>query len=670
MSRPRDSLAISIRSILLICIVCGFWLYTQRAIASDPPNIIFILTDDQGVDAIEGEAWPNNLDCHTPRLSHLASQGRVFSQVRVNPLCSPSRACLMTGRSAFQTGVNHVYPGRGDLSESIRSLQGHEWTIAEALQTQNYDTFLVGKWHLGENKPKGQDPLRQGFDEFIDGQLVMTLDDPIETGDEQISYLVDEALQLVMERLNPDDPYALFFWTNDPHQRKDQSGRETHLWWKVDESLLPSGESYYHEDPIEDTEVDRFRAVVEALDTELGRLLFRLGVVNSQGHYREESNAVVFFLGDNGTSPQVLDYPGKGTLYEGGILVPFIVFGENVPTDGEIRARLVSHVDVHETILDVAQVPENSRGVFPRRGISFAEEIGWSSEQHTRKYQLSSLGPSQHEYQWVSLISDTYKLNARSGGVEFVPRGHDMFFDLVQDPDEQHDLIIEGMNMDQEAVYRAMRDAVVDYWPISVCEPTPLMVDVPLTDAMALSSEDEQTQQILPIGHVSPWDIGAIEYRSFLRFDIEQLDDLLPPEKTLDDVESAQIIIRFKTDSQKDDETHTGPIHLCPVTMNWFDQNRSWGELIDKYQDVSLGTVDIAPHVLPGRYGSWIQLDPNTPVSFGHDAELLDAVRYWYDRPELNFGVVLLNKPIEGLDGDQHVVFFPDAILRLTLRQE
>ncbi len=652
--------------------VFGLCLPVSLVGASSPPNIIFILTDDQGVEAIEGEAWLNNLNCHTPRLSRLASQGRIFSQARVNPLCSPSRACLMTGRSAFQTGVVHVYPGKNHPNEQTRALQSIEWTIAESLQTHDYDTLLVGKWHLGTSEIVGQDSLSQGFDTFVDGLLIMKNDDPIETGDEQITYLVDEALRAVGQRQNPDDPYALFFWTEDPHKRVDHSGRESLDWWKVDESLLPSGEQYYHENPEEDTNVDRFRAVVEALDTELGRLLYELRIIDRHGRYRGSSNTVVFFLGDNGTPPQVLDYPGKGSLFEGGILVPLFVFGEKVPSDGDIRTRLVSHVDVHETILDVAGVSEETRGQFPRRGISFADEIGWSSDPHTRGYQLSSRGSSaQSEDHWVSLTNGTYKLIVRSGGRGFVTRDIDIFYDLVQDPDELHDLIIAGMSPEQEAMYYSMRDAVVDYWPISISEPTPFMVDVPLTDAMSLSSEDVQGDKNLPIGHVLPWGVDAIEYRSFYRFDIERIDDLLPQGTTLDDVVTAQIIIGFSSDSQDPDETDTGPIYVYPVTRDWVKQNRTWEELFDRYRKkLVLGMVDIAPHVLPGMYGSPIPLDPHTPVSFGRNEEMLDTIRYWHDHPDRNFGVVLIAEPIEGLDGDQQVVFLPNAVLRLSLRQE
>ena len=94
----------------------------QMVLAQQKPNILLIMTDDQGIDAIEGAHWPNQLNCHTPRLSAFASEGRSFTKMRVNPLCSPSRAAILRGRYASHTGVmgligeNQPQPDRDILS--------------------------------------------------------------------------------------------------------------------------------------------------------------------------------------------------------------------------------------------------------------------------------------------------------------------------------------------------------------------------------------------------------------------------------------------------------------------------------------------------------------------------------------------------------------------------
>ncbi len=168
--------------------------FTVSALAQELPNLIFILTDDQGIDAIE---WPPNTRAdervRTPRLNRMAEQGVSFTNFRVNPNSSPTRACLMTGRSALDTGVVGVIgrytplAGMGNPCESTPltgtvakvtnrlALQTQERTIAEVLQDMGYYTILIDKWHLGYNEgiePTPEDhgllPTQQGFDIFVD----------------------------------------------------------------------------------------------------------------------------------------------------------------------------------------------------------------------------------------------------------------------------------------------------------------------------------------------------------------------------------------------------------------------------------------------------------------------------------------------------------------------
>lgn len=163
--------------------------FTASAVAQELPNLIFILTDDQGIDAIE---WPPGTApsaIKTPNLFAMAGQGVSFTNCRVNPNCSPTRACLMTGRSTLDTGVVGVIgrytplAGMGNPCESTPltgtaakvtnrlALQTQERTIAEVLQDMGYYTILIDKWHLGYNEgvePTPEDrgllPTQQGLD--------------------------------------------------------------------------------------------------------------------------------------------------------------------------------------------------------------------------------------------------------------------------------------------------------------------------------------------------------------------------------------------------------------------------------------------------------------------------------------------------------------------------
>lgn len=636
--------------------------------AQSPPNLIFILSDDQGIDAVQGADWPNQLNCHTPQLANLAQQGCSFTTVRVNPLCSPTRACLMTGRSANETGIYHIVRDSGPPRDRIkRSLQTQEWTVAETLRKAGYFTALVGKWHLGVDAEGGVTPQQQGFDVFIDSADFIQFDDPIATGDELITMMVNQAVYAVRGRPNPSAPYALFFWCNDPHERTDPSRREPLGWWRVDASLLPSGEIYYNPDRRLDTERDRYRAVVEALDTELGRMLLDLEVIDGEGRYRPQSRTVVLAMGDNGTPPSVTGGTGKGSLYEPGVRVPLVVFGERVPDVGRLLDRLVSAVDVFETLADIAGVPAEMRGRGPREGLSFAGEIGWGAPGLRRRYTLSSRGPAEQvEGQWVALADDRFKLITQASAEGFIPPDGHLFFDLAADPLEEHDLVREGMNAEQQARYVAMRDAVVDHWCSAVGRPTSRHVDIPLTHSAAARSSGSWHTGQLPVGH-GRRSRESVEAIVLYRFDIESIARRLPRGKTLDDVVSAQVVVQFGTDADTPEETDIGPISAFMVEVPWWQHRPTFADLKAAIAPPELGVVDLPPHLLPGS-GQRSPIAFGSLISLGRDARLLDAIHFWSDNPQLNHGVALVAEPMPELAGDQFVILQPAAVLRLTLR--
>src|SRR5690606_35879107 len=143
---------------------------------------------------------------------------------------------------------------------------------------QGYYTIFVDKWHTGWNPDLGLMPEQQGFDVSFLWPDYIHLDDPLLTGDEHLSRMMDLAIEAVLNRPDPDQPYALFFWSIDAHARTDPQQRERMRWWRVDESLLPSGEDYYSAGV--DSERNRYRAIIEAIDTEVGRLLRTLEVID------------------------------------------------------------------------------------------------------------------------------------------------------------------------------------------------------------------------------------------------------------------------------------------------------------------------------------------------------------------------------------------------------
>ncbi len=637
--------------------------------ATSPPNIVIILTDDQGVDSISGSWWPNQNEVHTPVLSSLASQGRVFRHARVNPLCSPTRAGLQSGRSAFRTGVGRV------MQESTRnpdgSLQASEQTLGELLRDAGYFTIFADKWHLGKAVDK-QAPNQQGYMVYLNTAQYIAQDDPLETGDEHISAVVDAIVQTVWNRPDPNKPVALVFCPIDPHTRTDPSGREPRQWWKVGNHLLPSGEDYY----ADDTDLNRYRAVIEAMDTEIGRLLRQLGVIDAQLKYQPQSNTVLFFLSDNGTPNSVAWREGqaKGQSTEGGVLVPMFVFGEGVPADGLVVEDLVQHTDVFATIAEILGNAQVFSAGGQQDSISFAKAIGWGEDGARREYTLSSHCGDAYQSNWVVLGNDRFKLKVYTSIAGLSSRTSDVFYDLQSDPHEEVNLIAAGdMTAAQQAAYVQMRDAIVDYWPNAVALPESHHVDIPAERRLAMTSREQRFSDGLAVGHYSPGRPRAHqEVRTFLRFDLDDVQSVLPDGATLDDVIDAQLILFFESDSLQDDNTRTGLVTAHPATIRWWVPSMRWSDVANAYLDeVTLGMLEVPPFIInapkPGESAKGLLLRQGTPLSLGRSPFMLEIVRYWHDSPQENDGLVVLAEPIVSMDGDQHINLQSDAILRLTL---
>lgn len=659
---------------LLTALTSAVGLPATPAGGQDRPNIIFILADDLGTDALEGAAWGNQLACRTPNLAQWSAQGRVFTSARVYPVCSPTRAALFSGREGLRTGVTGVlWPFTPPRDRRRLSLQAHEQTIAEALKATGYATILIDKWHVGWDEGRGLRPLEQGFDVYYDYRETLLLDDPLVLGDEHISRTVDLAIEAVQNRPRQSDPYALFFCSLDAHERTGDGGPGNYKWWKVHSDLLPSGENYYS--PQNDSPRNRYRAVVESMDTELFRLLRELGVVNAQGRYRPGSNTIVVFMADNGT-PQTISLEGdraKGSLFEFGTRVPLIVFGAGVPGDGEAQTRPVSAVDLFETLADVAGVAAEDRGSAPRDSRSFADLIGYQRSGEARAYSVSAKGhPDDPALASVAITDGRYKVIARGGGPGLAPLSSDQFYDLVADPFERTDLVQSGMTPPQRAAYRTLRDELVNHWPAAMAQRMPNQVDIPITDVMWINSMNERGSSFLPVGHFHPGRLDETESRILVRFAVHRLDRLLPPGKTVDDIARAQIAFGFARESAEPDEIDTGPITAHPMSVSWSSSGQSsWTELANAFlADRVLGRLDLPPHLIANPSGSQqagVPISQGTPLSLGHSEALVLQVREWYDDPESNFGVMLRVELLPGLDGDQRAYLLNRAAIRLTL---
>lgn len=293
--------------LLLLFVLWALPLTCQTAISARP-NIIFILADDLGV---------NDLGCYgrkehrTPNLDQFARDGMRFTAAYcAQPICSPSRAAILTGKTPARLQLTTYLPGRPDarsqkvLHPEIRQqLPLEEVTLAEALKTNGYTTACVGKWHLGG---KGFLPTDQGFDFYHPGQATTR---PSEDEGGKGEYDLTRAAIAFMET-NRAHPFFLYLAHNSPH-----------IPYTAKTNLIARNQSAF--EPV-------YAAVIEALDDTVGLLLRKLDELGLR------TNTIVIFTSDNG-GLHVPEGPhqtitdnspfraGKGFLYEGGLRLPLMV---------------------------------------------------------------------------------------------------------------------------------------------------------------------------------------------------------------------------------------------------------------------------------------------------------------------------------------------------------
>ncbi len=317
-------------------------------LAGDPapaekrPNVLLILTDDQGWGDIHSHG---NAKLDTPNLDRLAEQGARFDRFFVSPVCAPTRAAMLTGRYSLRCGVHGVTRGH----ETMRS---EEVTIAELLKDAGYRTGCFGKWHNGAHA--GTDPQGQGFDQFagftaghwnnyFDPLLPhppkfaptrvepAAPDGPLRVEGYIADVFTDAAVRFIGER--SEQPWFCYVPYNTPH-------------WppQVADDLF---EKYMARGL--DAKTAAALAMVENVDRNVGRLL---AAVDQWGMAEE---TIVLFLTDNG--PNNARFNGgmrgtKGSAHEGGVRVPLFVRWPGRIEAGAVVERNAAHIDLLPTLCD------------------------------------------------------------------------------------------------------------------------------------------------------------------------------------------------------------------------------------------------------------------------------------------------------------------------------
>lgn len=310
-----------------------------------PPNVLLVILDDVGVDRVA--AYGESKDAPpTPTLTGLAEEGMIFRNAWANPVCSPTRAAIQTGRHARRSGLGYVVFPERDGPE----LPPDAVTIPEMLARADrpWDTSLVGKWHLGSSRsgPPETHPGRQGFAWYA--STVDNLHGP--RGYFRFTKSENGTLREV-------DGYATTVAADDAIART-RAMREP--WFLT--LAFHAAHAPWHEPPPElggrlgpnAGNAERYDASLRAADAELGRVL-------SSMDPDLRARTVVIVIGDNGTADPGVRPPrdpeqAKGTVYELGVNVPLIVSGPVVSRPRSVSDALVHAVDLFPTIAEIAGV--------------------------------------------------------------------------------------------------------------------------------------------------------------------------------------------------------------------------------------------------------------------------------------------------------------------------
>ena len=340
---------------MISCLALFFSLaITGSAFSHDKPNVIIIYTDDQGT--IDMNAFGAE-DLVTPHMDRIVKSGIRFTQFYASPICSPSRASLLTGKTPQKAGC----PGNaGSSIESMRGVPGSQYTMAEMFKDGGYKTAHIGKWHLGFQPDML--PNAQGFD-YSFGHLVGCIDNfshffywsgpnkhDLQRNGEEIylpgrffpDLMVEEATQFIEE--NKEDPFFMYFAMNMPHYP-----------YQGDEKWL----KYYKEKGVAYPR-NLYAAFLSTQDDRIGMLLEKLDELGLT------ENTIIILQSDNGHSTEERAHHGGGSagpyrgakqcVFEGGIRVPAAISWPAEIPGGQVRDQFAVNTDWLPTLADLCEI--------------------------------------------------------------------------------------------------------------------------------------------------------------------------------------------------------------------------------------------------------------------------------------------------------------------------
>jgi arylsulfatase A-like enzyme len=429
----------------LWCVACLWAFPVITLLAAERPNIVLIFADDLGV---------NDLHCYgreehqTPHLDQLATQGMKFNcAYTAQPICSPSRAALMTGKCPARLHLTNFLPGRADApSQKLQQpiiegqLPVEEVTIAEVLRDAGYATGLFGKWHLGG---KGFSPSEQGFQEVVAPPANTP---PTATEGGKGEYAITQAALSFIEKHRA-EPFFCYIPHNNPHI---PLGAKPDLIAKHADTFHPT-----------------YAAMIETLDDSIGLLLKKLDELALT------ERTIVIFTSDNG-GLHVLEFPGtpathnqpyragKGYVYEGGLREPLIIRWPGTIAPGSECETPVVLTDLVPTLLEAAGI-NVGQTVGPLDGVSLLPILKGGSLSERSLYWHFPNYTNQGGRPAGAMRKGDWKL------VEHFEEMSVELYDLKADVKEEHNLAAEQPDVVREMV------AALHHWreQVGAQMPTP-----------------------------------------------------------------------------------------------------------------------------------------------------------------------------------------------------
>lgn len=420
----------SLLSLAMTLISCGSGGNKEEKESSVNPNIIIIMADDLG----NGDVGYHGSNIKTPNIDRLAKEGIILNRFYVAPVCSPTRAGLLTGR----------YPNRFGLRETVIppwrdfGVDTAEVFLPELLADAGYkNRAAFGKWHLGHSR-KAYHPLSRGFTHFY-GHYNGAIDYFTHTregeldwhNDFETSYdegyatdlITEEAVKSIQDYSDGESPFFLYVAYNAPHGPLQAKKEDLLKYGFEDDKPLFSKKKGYGERGRGNTRRQTYSAMVSSMDNGIGKIMETLEKLNI------EDNTLVLFLSDNGPAPNeggtTAGLRGhKFHEWEGGVRVPAVIKWANGFKEGRTVDQVMGYIDVLPTLKEVAGITTKSEKALD--GVSMFSVLEGKKQTIKRNLYLG----------YGAIVNNKWKLVKKDSRNSWMKVKEDMLFNIQEDPGE------------------------------------------------------------------------------------------------------------------------------------------------------------------------------------------------------------------------------------------